>query len=137
MKTTSLRLVDERKIWDLFPTPPPAGAFEAGGVLAMNGKFYVVFDNRTDVARLADDLSANQMNGLFGMAHGRKGYECITSNPVKQRFYLLIESRKTRRGRYRPEIFEYGESLAYVKHWRIDFVFDSKNKDFEALVYIR
>ena len=132
-----LRLVDEQKIGDLFPNRPPAGALEASGVLAMNGMFYVVFDNRTDVAKLADDLSANRMNGLFGMAHGRRGYECITYNPYKQRFYLLIESRKTRSGKYRPEIFEYGESLAYLKHRRIDFLFESENKGFEALVYMR
>jgi len=55
--TTPLQLVDERKIRDLFPNNPPTGALEASGVLAMGGMFYVVFDNRTDVARLADDLS--------------------------------------------------------------------------------
>jgi len=133
----SLRLVHERKIEELFPINPPTGALEASGVLAMSGKFYVVFDNRTDVARLADNLIPNQMNGFFGMAHGRRGFECIAYNPFSRRYYLLIESRRTRRGEFRPEIFEYDESLAYLRHRKIDFLFDSESKGFEALAYIR
>jgi len=133
---TQLRLVDERKIHDLLPNHPSHGALEASGVLAMDGKFYVVFDNRTDVARLDDDLSSNQMNGLFGIAHGRTGYEGIAYNPYTERFYLLIESRKTKKGKFKPEIFEYDNSLAYVKHRSVDFSFGSKNKGFEALACI-
>jgi len=132
-----LQLVEERKIRELIPYKPPNGALEASGVLAMDGIFYVVFDNRTDVARLADDLSPNRMNGLFGVAHGREGYEGIAYDPYARRFYLLIESLETKTGNYRPEIFEYNDSLAYVKHRLVDFAFDSESKGFEALACVR
>jgi len=135
--TIPLQLVEERKIKALFPISPPSGALEASGVLAMDRRFYVVFDNRTDVARLADDLASNHMNGLFGIARGRKGYEGIAHNPDTGHFYLLIESRKTKSGKFRPEIFEYDSSLAYVKHRPMDFIFTSENKGFEGLAYIR
>jgi len=132
-----LQLVQERKIEELFPGNRPHGALEASGVLAMDRKFFIVFDNRTDVARIADDLQPNHMNGFFGIAHGRKGYEGIAYNRKKNRFYLLIESRKTKHGKYKPEIFEYSDSLAYVGHHRVDFTFDGASKGFEALAYIK
>ena len=134
---TALQLIEERKIHDLFADRPPRGALEASGVLAMNGKFFVVFDNRTSVARLAEDLSSSPMNGLFGMAHGREGFEGIAYNPFRRRFYLLIESRKTRKGKYKPEIFEYSDSLEHVRDRKVDFVFQSENKGFEAVACIR
>ncbi len=135
--TNTLLLVNERKLRDLFPSNPPTGHLEASGVLAMDGKFFIVFDNRTDVAKINDDLSPDQTNGLFGMARGRKGYEGITYNPYIKRFYLLIESRKTKSGEYRPEIFEYDDSLAYVKDRPIDFTFTTKNRGFEAVAHVR
>ena len=135
--TNTLLLVNERKLRDLFPSNPPTGHLEASGVLAMDGKFFIVLDNRTDVAKINDDLSPDQTNGLFGMARGRKGYEGITYNPYIKRFYLLIESRETDGGEYRPEIFEYDDSLAYVKDRPIDFTFATKNKGFEAVAHIR
>ena len=135
--TIPLQLICERKIRDLFPDDSPTGPLEASGVLAMGGKFFVVFDSRTDVARLAGDLAPNAMNGLFGMARGREGFEGIAYNPDARRFYLLIESRKTRDGSFRPEIFEYNDSLAYVKHRPMNFEFQCDNKGFEALAHIR
>jgi len=135
--TTTLQLLDERKIGELFLSNPPNDDLEASGVLAMDGKFFIVFDNRTDVARIHEDLSPNHMNGLFGMARGRKGFEGIAYNPHTRRFYLLIESRETDDGKYRPEIFEYDDSLSYVKHRQMDFNFQSENKGFEALAHVR
>jgi hypothetical protein len=133
----TLELVHERKVADLLPDSPLGVAYEASGVLAKDGKFFVVFDNRTSVARLSDDLSPNPMNGLFGMARGEDGYEGITHNAAKQRFYLLVESCKQKSGRYRAEIVEYDNTLSYVKRRPLDFRFKSANKGFEAVSHVR
>jgi hypothetical protein len=66
----TLKLVCESKICDLLPWDPRNERWEASGVLVKDRHFFVVFDDRTEPARLADDLQPNSTNGLFGMAHG-------------------------------------------------------------------
>ena len=74
--------------------------WEASGVLAKDGHFFVVFDDRREIGRFSGDLQANNTNELFGMAHGDCGYEGIAYNAARQRFYLLVEARKQPRGYY-------------------------------------
>ncbi len=133
----TLQLVQESKIAELLPDEPPDVAYEASGVLTRNGKCFVVFDNHTSVARLAVDLSANVMNGRFGMARAADGYEGITFNDAKGRYYLLVESRKQKSGKYRAELFEYDGSLSFIKSRPLDFEFESENKGFEAVCHVR
>ena len=133
----TLKLVQETKIADLLPDTPRGVAHEASGVLAKDGKFFVVFDNHTSVARLSDDLLPRPMNGLFGMARGDDGYEGITYNAAKRRFYLLVESRKQKSGRYLAEIVEYDDTLSFVKRRPLEFEFKTANKGFEAVSYVR
>lgn len=133
----TLQLVRESTIADLLPNSRSGGRYEASGVLAKDGKHFVVFDNITSVARLSDDLLPNQMNGLFGMAPIEGGYEGITYNADKDRYYLLVESCKQKGGRYRAEIFEYDDTLSYVKSRPLDFEFESENKGFEAISHVR
>lgn len=73
------------------------------------------------------------MAGFFSAS----GFEGIAYNPYVKRFYLLIESRETKKGKFRSEIFESDDSLTYVNHRPIDFSFKSKNKGFECLAHIR
>jgi hypothetical protein len=133
----TLQLVQKRKIADLLPDAPLGVAYEASGVLAKDGKFFVVCDNSTSIARLSQDLSPNPMNGLFGTAPGEDGYEGITYNAAKSRYYLLVESRKQKGGRYGGEIVEYDYTLSYVKKRLLDFKFKTANKGFEAVGHVR
>jgi len=133
----TLELVQKQKIANLLPDAPLGVAYEASGVLAKDDKLFVVFDNSTSVARLSQDLSPNPMNGLFGMARGEDGYEGITYNAAKQRYYLLVESRKQKSGCYRAEIVEYDNTLSYVKRRSLDFGFKTANKGFEAVAHVR
>lgn len=133
----TLELVRKQRIADLLPGAPRGAEYEASGVLAQDGKFFVVFDNRTSVARLSQDLCPNPMNGLFGMALGEEGYEGITYNAAKQRYYLLVESRKQKDGRYGGEIVEYDSALSYVKRRPLEFRFKTANKGFEAVGHVR
>ena len=133
-----LRLVSESKICDLLVHDVPKGAFEASGVLAKDGKYFVVFDNRTSIARLSVSMRPDDMNGLFGMGLDEKGYEGIGYNAKKRRFYLLIESRKRPGGRlHDAQIVEYNDCFACLKARVMEFCFESGNKGFEALAHVR
>jgi hypothetical protein len=97
----------------------------------------VVFDDRTEIARLSDDLEPNKTNGLFGIAHAVSGYEGITYNAAKQRFYLLVEAREQASGHYQAMIVEYDDDFKYLKERPVDFTFKSENKGFEAVGYVQ
>ena len=133
----ALKLVCERKICDLLPCDRPTKRWEASGVLVKDRHYFVVFDDRTEIARFSDDLQPNGTNGLFGMAHAVCGYEGITYNVAKRRFYLLVEARKHARGRYRALIVEYDDGFRYLKERPVDFPFESSNKGFEAVAHVR
>jgi hypothetical protein len=133
----TLKLECESKIRDLMRCDRPSERWEASGILGMAPYFFVVFDDRTEIARLSDDLQPNGTNGLFGMAHGDCGYEGITYNAAKHRFYLLVESREQPKGHYQALIVEYDHEFRYVKDRPVDFTFESSNKGFEAAAHVR
>jgi hypothetical protein len=72
---STLKLVCERKICDLMPSHEPTERWEASGVLVKDRHYFVVFDDRREVARIADDLQPHDTNGLFGTAYADYGYE--------------------------------------------------------------
>jgi hypothetical protein len=133
----TLNLVRESKICDLMTCDPPTERWEASGVMVKDGYCFVVFDDRTEIGRFADDLLPNPTNGLFGLAHADYGYEGITYNAAKQRFYLLVEARKHARGCYQAVIVEYDNDFHYLKEQPLDFTFKSSNKGFEAVAHVR
>jgi len=135
--TPELQLVCESKIRDLLPRDPTTKRWEASGVLVKDGHYFVVFDDRTEVARLSADLQSTKAHGLFGMAHAVCGYEGITYNADKNRFYLLVEARKHVNGCYQAVIVEYDDEFRYLKERPVDFAFESSNKGFEAIAHVR
>jgi hypothetical protein len=136
MMIPKLILVRESKICDLMPSSQLAQRWEASGVLAKDRNYFVVFDDRTKVARFSSDLQRDN-TCLLGMAHGDFGYEGITYNPTQRRFYLLVEARKRAKGCYKPTVVEYDEEFKYLKERTVDFAFESGNKGFEAVVHVR
>jgi hypothetical protein len=137
VKAPTLKLVCESKICDLIARDQPTKRWEASGVLVKDRQYFVVFDDRTEIARFSDDLRPNNTNGLFGMAHEVCGYEGITYNAAKERFYLLVESRKQVSGCYQATIVEYDAKFRYLKERPVDFTFKSSNKGFEAVAHVR
>jgi hypothetical protein len=133
----TLTLVCERKICDLMPGQSPTERWEASGVLVKDNPYFVVFDDRREIARIADDLQPHDTNGLCGAAHADYGYEGITYNTAQQRFYLLVEARKHAKGCYRASIVEYDNEFSYLKDRPVDFIFEHSNKGFEAVVHLR
>lgn len=135
--TPTLELVRESKIRDLLPNSEPGNRWEASGVLVKDGDCFVVFDNRTEVGRFSMDLSPNETNGLFGIAHADIGYEGIAYNAAKRRYYLLIEARRHARDCYQAVVVEYDDEFNYRKERPLDFTFKSDNKGFEAIAHVR
>ena len=133
----TLNLVREIKIRNLITTDKSTKRWEASGVLVKDGYYYVVFDNRTEIGRISNDLQPNKANGLFGLAHADYGYEGITYNADKKRFYLLVEARKHARDCYQASIIEYDDQFNYLKQRTVDFTFKSDNKGFEAVAHVR
>jgi hypothetical protein len=133
----ALKLVCERKIGDLLPSDEASNRWEASGILVKDEKYLVVFDDRSAVARISSDLRPGGTNGLLGAMHTERGYEGITYNAAKRRYYLLVESRKQASGCYRASIVEYDDEFQYLKDRPVDFTFKSSNKGFEAIAYIR
>jgi hypothetical protein len=133
----TLNLVCESKISDLMASDQPTRRWEASGVLVKDGHCFVVFDDRTEVGRFSDDMQPNKTNGLLGIGHAEYGYEGITYNAAKQRFYLLVEARKHARGCYQALIVEYDDEFKYLKERTVDYTFKSSNKGFEAVAHVR
>jgi hypothetical protein len=119
------------------PRDQPTRRWEASGVIVKDRHFFVVFDDRTEIALLSDDLRPAETNGLFGTAHAFCGSEGITYNPGKRRFYLLVESREHTEGCYQASTVEYDDEFRYVKDRPVDFMFQRGNKGLEAVAHIR
>jgi hypothetical protein len=135
--TPTLKLVRERKICELIRCDKPTKRWEASGVLVKDGQYFVVFDDRTGIARISGDLRPNETNGMFGTARGVCGYEGITYNAAKQRYYLLVESRKHAGSCYKGSIVEYDDEFRYLKDRPLDFAFRSDTKGFEAVAHFQ
>ena len=133
----TLTLVRERKLCDLMPCDQASKRWEASGVLLKERHYFVVFDDRVEIARVADDLTPGNSNSMFGVRHADHGYEGITYNTAKQRFYLLVEARKHAKGCYKALLVEYDNEFNYLKQRPIDFIFESDNKGFEAVAHVR
>ena len=133
----TLNLVREAKICDLLTCNQPAHRWEASGVLVKDGHFFVVFDDRREIGRFSGALQPNEANRIFGHARGASGFEGITYNTGKQRFYLLVEARKHARGCYQAMIVEYDDKFHFLKERPLDFPFKSSNKGFEAVAHVR
>jgi hypothetical protein len=88
-----LELVREAKIFDILPGSPDP-RLEASGVLALDGLFYVIFDNLPHIACISPELSrAAGRNHLIMQERGhRSGFEDLAHDSLSGRFYVLIES---------------------------------------------
>ena len=136
-RVATLKLVQEHKIRDLLPEIATSDRFEASGVLAKGNEYFVVFDNRTALARISNDLRLSSSNALIGTAPVKGGYEGIAHNAEKHRFYLLVESLQQDNDEHKAVIVEYSDAFKYIKSRPIDFAFRSRNKGFEALAHVR
>jgi hypothetical protein len=129
--TPELRLRREARMGDLLPADAP-DRLEASGVLAADGRFYVVCDNLPAVAMIDRDLDRVDGNSLIRTPHGGQGYEDIARDPVTGHLYLLIEAMR-RGDTYMARVEEYDERWRLVADGWLEAPLPSSNKGIEGL----
>jgi hypothetical protein len=131
-----LRLVREARIADLLPDGAP-DRLEASGVLALGGRFHVIFDNLRCVAMIHEELHRVGGSAVIPTTpDARSGYEDIARDPVTGHTFLLIEAER-RKGRYLARVEEYDEELRFLSGSWLKFPLPGPNKGIEGLECVR
>jgi hypothetical protein len=130
-----LRLIRETAVVDLLPAGSPR-RLEASGVLAVDGHFYVIFDNLRSVAVIDQNLDRVDENTMVptGSAN-EQAYEDIARDPVTGHLYLLIEAAPRGRG-YRARVEEYDADLRFRSAGWLDLSVTRPNKGIEGLTCV-
>jgi hypothetical protein len=112
--------------------------FEASGVVAVDGTFYVIFDNRSEIGCFGDALFPGDDHNRLVRHHFDRdtGYEDIAYDESSGRFFILIEALPHRRG-FCAKVREYDSNFAYISSSWLDFPFAGPIKDLEGLACIR
>ena len=107
----TLKLVCESKICDLLPCDPPTKRWEASGVLVKDGHYFVVFDDRTEIARVSDDLQPNRRERT--VRNGPRGLRLRRHHLQRRQATVLLVGRITRQasGHYQATIVEYDDEF--------------------------
>ena len=132
-----LELVREAKIFDILPGSLDP-RLEASGVLAMDGLFYVIFDNLPHIACIDPELSRTARgNRMIVQERGlRSGFEDIAHDSLSGRFYVLIESLHRGRGTFMAAVQEYDANFRFAGRAWLDFPLDRPNKGLEGLTCV-
>jgi len=132
MTTPQLQLVREAAVRDLLPAGAPK-RLEASGVVVVDARFYVIFDNVREVAVINADLDRIDENRLVPTGlEDRAAYEDIARDPATGHLYLLIESAP-RRGGYMARVEEYDAQLRFLWAGWLELPLPEPNKGIEGL----
>jgi len=133
-----LKLVGESKVHRLLNGRTRKDDLEASGVFVLDeSTCYVIFDNLNQVAKIDTSLKAETANELIDAPSPGTGFEDITFDFAKRRFYLLIEAMKDVSGDFRGRVAEYDEDFTFQRCSWLEKVFDGDNKGFEGLAHVR
>jgi hypothetical protein len=86
VRLPTLNLVCESKICDLIPCDNQTKRWEASGVLVKDRHYFVVFDDRTEIACFSNDFKPNNTNGLFGTTHEDVATKASPTTPPSNGF---------------------------------------------------
>jgi hypothetical protein len=133
-----LRLRREARVADLLAGTPGLGRrFEASGVLAHDGWFWVIFDNLPHIARIDPALVAGDPRAtVIRQPEARVGYEDIAHDPVSGHFFLLVEAARDDSGRWLAQVHELDAELRPLATRWLDFPLDRPNKGIEGLTCV-
>jgi hypothetical protein len=134
-----LRLRREAKVADLLAGTSGVGRrFEASGVLAHDGWFWVIFDNLPHVARIDPALVAGDPRAtVIRQPAGSVGHEDIAHDPLSGDFFLLVEAARDAAGGWRAQVHELDAELHPLATRWLDFPLDRPNKGIEGLTCVR
>jgi hypothetical protein len=131
-----LVLVDEKKILELLDIKKQGKEnLEASGVIYQAGYFYVVFDNRSFIARIRSDPLGIE-SSILSRKIRKVGYEGITYNSRDDVFYTVIESRRQKKHKFYAVVHEYSPQFELLNESLLDFEFSNNIKGFEGLSYV-
>lgn len=129
-----LKIVNEVKFNKIIDGKDKMKKYEASGVRYATGRFYVVFDNSSRAARVNTKLTRAKLLGKKGK---EEGFEGIAYNPLNNKFYLVEEALK-HKGAWngRLSVTDKAFSPASKQRW-LEYGFESGNKGFEGLAFLR
>ena len=128
--SNELKIVNEVKFKKIIDGKNEMDKYEASGVRLVKEKFYVVFDNSSQAARVNMKLTKAK---LLGKESEKVRFEGITYNHVNNEFYVIEESLE-HKGDWnaRLSVTDKSFSLTSKRRW-LDYAFESDNKGFEGL----
>ena len=110
---------------------------EASGICTADDAYYVIFDNRPDIARITKGT------GLMGPGNhwlhdmgADVGHEDICYDERSGHFYVLIEAMKDKDGKWASVVDEYDGDFKRIERRFVDFKLESENKGFEGIAYV-
>jgi len=130
-----LTVIQERKLKELLPGQ---SRLEASGLVAWHGQYYVVFDSFPQIARIKSDLTRESTKESWINKKGKgPGFEDITYDRKKERFYLVVEALETKGKKFKGKIYEFDKEFSCLRKNWINVKFEDGNKGFEGLEHIR
>jgi len=144
-----LVLVKETPITAVMEDSDDDDRLEASGVFALEGRYYVVFDNEKDIAVIDDSSWSEDGPGDIGQnrfVDGAEKAEGITHSADGRRWFIVEEERlrseddehSNRNGRvYEYQLSSGGDELDELEKSWLPFNFQRENKGFEGLSLVR
>ncbi len=144
-----LVLVKETPITALMEDSDDDDRLEASGVYALEGRYYVVFDNEKDIAVIEDNSWSEDGPddiGLNRFLDGAEKAEGITFSTGERTWIIVEEERlrseddehSNRNGRvYEYQLISDGDELDEPEKSWLPFNFQRENKGFEGLSLVR
>lgn len=133
-----LEISKEKKIHKRFKKSDKEDKFEASGIVKVDNYFYVVFDNLRKVAKIHQSIpKKSNKNEWIGKSEEKdSGFEGITYDKHNKRFHILIESKPVGLS-YKAQVETYDKDFKFLKTRWLDFEFESANKGFEGIEFLR
>jgi uncharacterized protein YjiK len=131
---TFLTVVDEAKLYYLLPNMNKKANLEASGVAVKDQRFYVIFDNMTDVAviaRMAKNDPKNHLQKLAIEAGLLTDFEGLSFHPKTQHLFVLNETQ-AQGDAFEGGVFEY-DSHGLKKYSALPYRLLDENKGFEGI----
>jgi hypothetical protein len=136
MELRTLELVESHKLYAVLGESPDA-RLEASGVCSTPEAFYVIFDNRPDIARIANAPGLVHPGNRWLEEKGADaGHEDICYDERKGHFYVLIEAMQDKHGRWVSVVDEYDREFNLLDRRFVDFELESENKGFEGIACV-
>src|SRR5262245_24374028 len=135
--SAKLELVREEKLFRLLPGRHEASRLEASGVALLDDTTaLLIFDNLNQVARIDLSLKRRSSNELFPAPSLGLGFEDITIDHKRGRFFCLIEAMEDFDGIHRGFVAEFDTAGLFLRCTGLHTRFEAANKGFEGLAHV-